>query len=198
MVNRSESIVLIGPSKTGKTTIGKLLAEALGLSFLDLDDLRWAYYAEIGYDPEHAKAIRAAEGMRALAAYWKPFDIHGVERLMADYPTGHVLAFGAGHSYYEDEAQFARAQAVLNLFPHVILLLPSPDIETSVKHLKQRLRDAEPDLSSEFVDLIGEINRDFIRHPSNTRLARYTFYTANQQPAETCQAVLQALNLPIR
>jgi hypothetical protein len=189
MVNRSasSSIVLIGP---------RLLADALKRPFLDLDDLRWRYYAEIGYEPERAKAIRAAGGMRALAAYWKPFDVHGVERLMADYPTGYVLAFGAGHSYYEDEAQFARVQVALAPFPHVILLLPSPDIETSVEHLKQRLRDAEPELTSEFIELIGEINRGFIRHPSNRRLARYTFYTANQQPGETCQAILQALTLP--
>jgi hypothetical protein len=198
MDNRSESIVLIGPSKAGKTTVGRLLGEALRLPFLDLDDLRWAYYAEIGYDHDKAQTIRQAGGLRALAAYWKPFDIYGVERLLADYPTGHVLAFGAGHSYYEDETQFARAQAALAPFPHVILLLPSPDAAESVELLKQRLREAEPEHAPAFVDLVGAINGDFIRHPSNARLAKTTLYTANRQPAETCQDILNLLNLSAR
>ncbi len=95
------SIVLIGPSKAGKTTLARALGEATGWPWLDLDKLRWDYYAEIGYDPALADAHRRHGGIVELAQYWRPFDVYGVERVLHDFPAGHVIAFGAGHSYYD-------------------------------------------------------------------------------------------------
>lgn len=48
-------IILIGPISTGKSTAGTLLAQRLGLPQRSMDDLRWDYYREIGYDEELAK-----------------------------------------------------------------------------------------------------------------------------------------------
>lgn len=45
------SIVLIGPSGVGKTTVGRLLGDQLGMTFLDLDDLRDRYYEDFGQSP---------------------------------------------------------------------------------------------------------------------------------------------------
>ncbi len=189
------SMILIGPSKAGKTTLSKLLAEKLGWPALDLDDLRWDYYAEIGYDPARAQEIRQQGGMKALADYWKPFDIHGVERFLQDYPTRHVLAFGAGHSFYDDPHQFQRAQTALAAFPHVILLLPAPDPDESVRILEQRLRDAEPDFTDSGVAGIMEVNRLFVTHPSNHRLATHTLYTAGKTEEAVSQEILQTLGI---
>lgn len=186
----AETIILIGPSKTGKTTLMKLLGEALNRPYLDLDKLRWDYYVEIGYDREKGEAIRREGGMQALAAHWKPYDIYAVERVLSDYPTDHVLAFGAGHSVYEDAAQFERAKTGLSPFPHVILLLPSPDVDEAVSQLKARLRADEPEMPDDFIDTIGEINRYFIEHPSNAQLATLTVYTGGKSPAETCHEIM--------
>ena len=71
------NIILIGPLAAGKTTVGKLLGAALGVPTVELDDLRWGYYAEIGYDPEYAQRLRDEGGMKARAAYWKQFDVYG-------------------------------------------------------------------------------------------------------------------------
>lgn len=54
---RSE-IVLIGPPFVGKSTTGKLVAQELGIPQVSLDDLRWDYYREIGFDDALAKELR--------------------------------------------------------------------------------------------------------------------------------------------
>ncbi len=118
------NLILIGPGGAGKSTLAKLLGAALNVPSLDLDNLRKQYYPEIGYDHDLAEQKRHEGGMKALAAYWKPFEIYSVERMLQDYPVGHVIAFGAGQSVYEDEAFFRRAQTALAPHP-VILLLPS-------------------------------------------------------------------------
>ncbi len=62
-------IVLIGPVRAGKTTLGKLLAERLGVPQVSFDDERWRYYKEIGYDVELAREIRQRGGFLALVLY---------------------------------------------------------------------------------------------------------------------------------
>lgn len=61
-------IILIGPKGAGKTTIGKLLAGRLGLPQCSMDDLRFNYYKEIGYDEDLAARIRKEQGFVEL--YW--------------------------------------------------------------------------------------------------------------------------------
>jgi hypothetical protein len=46
---RSE-VVLIGPQRAGKSTIGGLLAARLGVPQVSLDMLRSGYYRELGFD----------------------------------------------------------------------------------------------------------------------------------------------------
>ena len=80
-----KDIILIGPVRTGKSTVGKLLSERLLLSQVSLDEVRWQYYQEIGYDPGIAQKIRKTGGFVALVFYWKLFDAYAVERVLADY-----------------------------------------------------------------------------------------------------------------
>jgi hypothetical protein len=74
------NLILIGPLAAGKSSIGKLLGDALGVPVLELDELRWRYYAEIGYDPERAEQLRRNGGIKARSVYWKPFEIYCAER----------------------------------------------------------------------------------------------------------------------
>ncbi len=191
------NIILIGPSGTGKTTLSKLLGEALGATAMDIDDLRWDYYAEIDYDREYAEQLRREQGMDALVAYWKPFEIHSVERLFADYPAGNVIAFGAGQSVYDDPAFFDRAKRALAPYPHVIFLLPSPDVEESVSLLNERIHQSEPELPEEFFPVIGRWNRTFMQHPSNHSLATHIVYTKDKSPEQTRDEILHLLALQL-
>jgi adenylate kinase family enzyme len=71
MATTKSDIILIGPVRTGKSTLGKLLSEKLGQPCVALDDLRWKYYREIGYDEALAKTIRLQGGFLALVLYWQ-------------------------------------------------------------------------------------------------------------------------------
>jgi shikimate kinase len=98
-------IILIGPISVGKSTVGSLLSQRLGWTQRSMDDLRWDYYQEIGYDEELAKHKRETEGFWGLYRYWKPFEAYAVERLLAEHQQC-VIDFGAGHSVYEDAVLF--------------------------------------------------------------------------------------------
>lgn len=186
------NIILIGPGGAGKSTLAKLLGVTLNCPAFDLDHDRWDYYAEIGYDRELAQQIRQERGFPALAAHWQPFDVHTVERILQDHPSGCVIAFGAGQSVYDDPVFTERVRRALE--PHrVVLLLPSLDIEESLRILDQRLRRIETELPDTFFEMIAGMNRYFLTHPSNARLATFTIYTQNQAPEQTRDAILAAL-----
>ncbi|MGB5959821.1 MAG: shikimate kinase [Coleofasciculaceae cyanobacterium] len=177
-------IILIGPIGAGKSTIGALLANKLSLPQCSMDERRWDYYKEIGYDEEIAKHKRETEGFWSIYQYWKPFEAYAVEKLLSEYQQC-VIDFGAGHSVYEEAVLFERVERTLLPYPNVILLLPSPDLDESVEILNKR---------NEYVpDGKANINEHFVRHHSNYKLAKFTAYTKNKTPKETCDDILKML-----
>ena len=178
----NDDIILIGPIGSGKSTIAQLLSERLHLPRISMDDVRWNYYHEIGYDDDLARQKAETEGFWSLYQYWKPFEAHAVERLLSEYNRC-VIDFGAGHSVYEDDDHFTRIQRVLAPYTNVVLLLPSPDPEESVQILNDRnesLRDMQPN-----------INEHFINHHSNADLAKLVVYTKGRTPEETCDEIVR-------
>ena len=175
-------IILIGPIGAGKTIVGEVLSQRLGCKQVSLDLLRFDYYEEIGYSRDIAKQLGEREGFGAVVRYWKPFEAHSVERVLSDYGQRDcVVDFGAGHSVYEDEALFERVQRALAPFPWVVLLLPSLDIETSLSVI----HDREPSLVE-----MADINRHFLSHPSNQRLAKHVVCTADITPRQVADEIL--------
>lgn len=189
------SIILIGPIGTGKTTIAGLLASRLGWMSIDLDDLRMDYYAELDYDAAYAESLQANDNWHTIGHYWKPFEVHGVERVLADFPSDHVIAFGAGNSVYDDPELFERAQKALAPFPHTVLLMPAPEIETSAAILRDRISARMPQLSPTSLDYLTTLNLEFMSSPSNARLAKQTVYTGGQTPEQSCDAILRLVGV---
>lgn len=172
-------ILLIGPMNAGKSTVGRLLAERLDRPEVAIDTLRWDYYKEIGFDPAEQQRLSDLEGFAGVYRYWKPFEMHAVERTLAEHHG--IIHFGAGHSVYEDDALFARAQAALAPYTNIVLLLPSPDLDESVAILRQRMRL-----------MIGGVDhlRHLLTHPSNQELATLTVATDGRTPDEVCREIL--------
>jgi shikimate kinase len=175
-------ILLLGPVRAGKTALGGLLAQRLGLPQVSLDQLRWRYYAEIGYDAALAQTIRQRGGFLALMLYWQLFDAYAVERVLAEHRNC-VIDFGAGVGVYESREQFARVQQALAAYRNVFLLLPSPDRGESLQILQQR--DAEPPS-----DLNFDFNGHFLAHHGYYDLAKFTVYTKGRTPTETCLEIV--------
>ena len=173
----------------GKTTVGKILSKRLGLKNVSLDEIRQPYYDEIGYDNDTAKQIHAERGMAGILDYWKPFEAHSVERVLQDYPNS-VIDFGAGHSVYDDETLFKRVQQALAPFPNVVLLLPSADKDEAIQILNTRI---PPDVPPEIIEWYKEMNAYFVKHHSNTDLAKITVYTNGKTPDETCDEIIGKL-----
>jgi shikimate kinase len=180
-INPNDSdIILIGPEGTGKSTIGKLLSKKLNIPQFSMDKIRWEYYKEIGWDGDTQKQIREQFGFAGVYRYWKRFELYGIERLLSEH-SNCVIDFGAGHSVYEEDADFARASELLSSYKNVVLVLPSPDLDESVEILKQRNQ----------LTISGvEINRFFMNHPSNQKLAKQVIYTKGKTPEEIKKEIL--------
>jgi shikimate kinase len=177
-------VILIGPIGAGKSTLGKLVASALGLPQVSLDGVRFKYYQEIGYDQSIAKQRHATDGFWGLYTYWKPFEAYAVERVLTEHPNC-VIDFGAGHSVYEDETLLTRVKQALAPHPNVVLILPSADLATSL----DVLRDRRPSLR----EIAPDINEHFLTHRSNYELATFIVYTADSTPEDTCTEILQRI-----
>lgn len=180
------SVILIGPSGTGKSTQAALLAERLGIPNVSADTLRWTYYQDTEYDAEYARELRATQGFPALVKYWQRFDPHIVERVLAEHPNS-VINFGSGHTIYDDEAQFKRVQQALAPYKNVVLILPSADLEESIRVLTERQQTQAPPAD---LPIIGGLIRDQVMSSCNPRLATLTVYTMEQTPEETCDTIM--------
>ena len=178
-------ILLLGPVRTGKTTLAKLLASQLKFPHISLDQVRWRYYREIGYDADLANQIRTRDGFLALVFYRQLFDPYAVERVLTDYPQA-VIDFGAGVGPYENREHFNRVQRLLEPIPNIFLILPSPDINESLTVLRQR--DTQPP-----ADLHFDINAHFLHHPGYQALAKHTIYNHARTPAQSSTEILELM-----
>ena len=187
-----KTIVRIGPPGAGKTTVGNLLAETLGLPFCAVDELRPSYYRRVGYDEALAAEIAASDqGIQGLLRYSKPFEARMVEMILADHHG--IIDFGASNSVYDDQKLFARVENALAPYPNVILLIPSPDPNESIAVLKSRLMQMLIAQGKEFTDELFLLNEYFIKHPSNRRLAKQVIYTKDKTPRDICDDLAQKL-----
>ena len=182
---RFSDIVLIGPVRAGKSTVGRLLAEQLDVPQISMDALCWDYYREIGFYEPNAD-VHGPDGMIASR-----FHLYALERLLADHHEC-VIDLGAGHSVHRESADLLRLQQLLAAYPNVFLLLPSPDLETCAEILAER--NANNPWLQGFVQKNGwNPNEFFLRHPSNVSVARHILYTEGKSPEQTCDEIVQKL-----
>jgi shikimate kinase len=176
-------VILIGPIRVGKTTVGRLLAERLNIPQRSLDIIFDSYLDELGYDRKHAAYLKT-QGFYELTKYWKPFEPSGVERLVSE-PEDAVVDLGGGHSVYEDERLFTRVKKALSPFPNVFLIMPSPDLEESISILNER--------TGGYVSNGYDFHENFVRSRCNYELAKHVVYTKGKMPEETCAEIERLL-----
>lgn len=183
------SIILIGPFGAGKSTIAELLAARLDRPTASLDRQQH-YYREAGFNPDEFHRIAHTVPAPAADRYFQTFFPAALARLLAEYP-GHILDLGAGHTVYEDDALFAQVRQMLAPYPNVVLILPSPDLDESIRVLRERTRHrpgAEYFLDSDF-----DYFSHWVKSRCNFDLAKLTIYTAGQTPEQTTDALIAML-----
>ena len=197
-MGESDTIVLIGPIGAGKSTVSRLLAEPTGWRRCALDDVRWAYYAERGYDRSYAQQMAVSDaGVLGEIRYTRPYEVHAIERVLAAHTPG-ILDFGASNSVFDEEPLLVRVERALAPFPHVVLLMPSADPDESIAILRERLTAMIRAGGEEPGDELWRVNEYFVRHPSNYRLATHVVYTGHSTPDVVCADVLAACGLAPR
>ncbi|SNT53411.1 hypothetical protein SAMN05216276_105638 [Streptosporangium subroseum] len=180
-------MVLIGPAATGKSTLGDGLASAAEKSFVDIDALGETYYAEVGWSMDKLRDRIQAVGRVAAEQEWEPARAHAVERIVADHP-GTIISLGAGHSHYTQPELFQRVQTALRPVNHVVLVLPSPDLERSVQVLRQR------SLAAKGTNWISRDGYDFlhqwVHNTGNHAFATTVLYTEGEEPEQSIRRLM--------
>ena len=179
LTSKKLPIILIDPHFVGRGTVGRLLASQLEVPLIDLEEVSEQYWQEIGYQEELDEQAWENNQADRVYRYLMPFNVHALERGVAEY-SNCVIELGALQSVYDDDELFKRVDQVLE--PSiVVLLLPSEDTEESLEILKERDR----------IIINGkEINEHFLTHQSNYVLAKYTFYTKDKTPEQTSEEIL--------
>ena len=128
MDNRRHRIRLIGPGGAGKSTIGALLAERLGVAFLDLDRCFAGRLGDISeYISRHGYGAYARENVEAYCAL-----------IREDGPE--VIALSSGFMTYDGDIhrEYRRVCCDLGQGAQTFVLLPSLDRERCVTETVRR------------------------------------------------------------
>ena len=124
-----EEIRLVGPGGAGKSTIGVLLAERLGVAFVDLDQHLAGRVGDIsGYISRHGYAVYARENVETYCSLFR-----GENRRR-------VVALSSGFMTYKHDThpEYSRLCRELEQSPNTFVLLPSIDLDLCVAEIVRR------------------------------------------------------------
>ena len=169
----SESIILIGPMRTGKSTIAKMLSKKTGMPNISLDNRK--YYTKGFYETVDLD-------------YQKKYELELAKSILLGINEPSIIDFGAGHSVYENPDMFEELKKNLAYFNNVVLILPSSDMTESINILNERRK----------IPIMSELDKDnwhFLTFKGNEELATVIVYTNNKTPEDVSNEVLELISL---
>jgi shikimate kinase len=162
---KNDTIILIGPMGTGKSTIARLLAK--NGNRIPLDDKEF---------------LKKMYGRRSKFNNFKNFEFALTGTVLSTLKRPSVIDFGAGHSVYEDESLRKQMQLMCSEFRNIILLLPSKDNEESRRILLER-RNIKQGSHKD------RDNWHFITSPNNYELATDIVYEDGKTPEDIAKEI---------
>ncbi len=153
-----------------------LLGKALGQPVVELDELAYTYAQENGWSGNEANRIYDEEGEAAFNEYDVSFHPYTVEQVLLRNPS-HIVDMGGAQTVSDNPERFARVRKALEPYKNVVLMLPSPDPEESLRVLETRRRKPYP--------------KYLVYSPCNAALAKHTIYTAGKTPEQVRDEILR-------
>ena len=149
--NRDMNVFLVGSGSVGKTTVGPLVADLVGLPFIDLDE---RFIEQIGMISDYINE----HGYRGYAVA----NADLAEQIVNDDDGNLVMATSSGflvHDGCDDVAE--RNLGLIHRTGISVLLLPSEDVEQSARTLafRQMARYPERDLIAEYCIALDRCGR---------------------------------------
>ena len=186
----NSNIILIGPVGAGKSTQGKLVAEALNMQSISLDEIADKYYEEYGFGMSKFGEVYKKSGFLEAYRQWWSALAFAAKRVTTDY-TNCVIDYGAGHSHYENTNLFESVSESLAHVSNVILLLPSSDLDKSISILRQRsIEQRKRDWIHDGYDFMEH----WVKDDCNHLLSTATIYTEGKEPEQTRDEILKIIN----
>jgi len=177
-------IILLGPVAVGKTSIAKLISEKINKPVISLDDLRFDYYKEIGYDHNHMKELHEKAGIMAIFQYGKIFDAYSIERILEDHHNC-IFDFGGGNIVSGYDFDLNRIKKALEPYENIVFLVPSLDNEETLNFIYKR-RDIKPS-DRELIEYL-------VYNHSNYEIAKHTVLVKGKTPEEVCDEIISICN----
>jgi shikimate kinase len=138
IVTVKEGVVLCGPPCAGKTVSGRLVADALGWSFVDADVGQASWLVERGWGGDSFGRRVSEVGRHRAYLEYEVLMADYLSAVLAEHPAG-VIALGAGHAHATGSETAKRMVGTLRDEPRsVVRLLPEPDSAVSLAAVDAR------------------------------------------------------------
>ena len=175
-----KEIILLGSVAVGKTTTARLISEKINKAVISLDDLRFDYYKEIGYDHDHMKDLREKAGIMAIFQYGKIFDAYSIERMLEDHQNC-IFDFGGGNIVSGYDFDLNRIKKALEPYENVFFLVPSKDNEETLEFIYKRRNIKSSD----------KVLIEYLVHNhSNYEVAKHVVFVKDKTPEEVRDEIL--------
>ena len=187
MADPNKSIILIGPTGAGKSTIAHILTAKLDYPVIALDEFKKNYRNDFAFDQTEETRLREQSYEESLK-FLEPFSAYSVERALSEHAFG-IFDLGASYSVFEDQQLNDKVSQLLEPYPFVILLIPSKDPEASIQILLERGYDN----SSGYQDMAvwERVARKFVENHTNFKIAKKVIYTEKSTPEEVSEQILE-------
>ena len=182
---KMKEIVLLGSVAVGKTTTARIISEKINKPVISLDNLRFDYYKEIGYDHAHMNELHEKAGIMAIFQYGKIFDAYSIERVLEDHQNC-IFDFGGGNIVSGYDFDLNRIKKALEPFENVVFLVPSKDNEETLKFIYKRREIKASD---------RELIEYLVNNHSNYEIAKHTVIVKDKTPEEVCDEILSICNM---
>lgn len=167
---KNNTIILIGPMGTGKSTVAKLLKNKIeGIDRISLDD---------------RERLKILYKKKRKFGNFKNFEFVLTGTVLSSLNKAYIIDFGAGHSIYEDEILRSQMKKMCTQFKNIILLLPSKDKAKSREILAERRK----------IKLGSHKDQDnwhFITAENNYEIATNILYEENKTPEDISREIMK-------